>query len=262
MPKLAPAISSRLDRTAFLKPIAHRGLHNASAGIVENTAPAFEAALARGYGMECDLRPASGGLPVVFHDETLDRLIDGSGPVADLGRQHLKKLRYRDCTTPIITFADLLDLVGGREPLLVEIKSEWEPLQRDFLKQVTDLASVYKGPLALMSFDPEVMSAIRHLSPAIPRGVVSGIYRSDDPGDDWWGDKLTPERSFALSHLLLSEPVAADFYAYHVKALPTPVTRYVREVQGLPLFTWTVRSAEDRAAASQWADAPIFEGSI
>ena len=97
---------------------------------------------------------------------------------------------------------------------------------------------------------------------AIPRGLVSGIYRSDDPGDGWWGDKLTPERSFALSHLLLSEPVAADFYAYHVKALPTPVTRYVREVQGLPLFTWTVRSAEDRVAAALWADAPIFEGSI
>ena len=76
-----------LDRKTFLRPIAHRGLHSAKRGIIENTEPAFAEAIAKGYGIECDLRPATGGLPIVFHDETLNRLVEGRGP-ADLFRMH------------------------------------------------------------------------------------------------------------------------------------------------------------------------------
>jgi len=71
-----------LDRAAFIRPIAHRGLHSARKGIIENTGPAFEAAIAKGYGIECDVRAAADGLPVVFHDERLNRLVEGRGPVA------------------------------------------------------------------------------------------------------------------------------------------------------------------------------------
>lgn len=254
------AAPSRLDRGAFLKPIAHRGLHDAGKGLIENTLPAFEAALAGGFGIECDLRPAANGLPIVFHDETLERLVDGRGAVAALTGSDLHRLRYRGSDARIMRFGELLEFVGGRQPLLVEIKSEWEPPDPEFLRKIAALAAGYAGPLALMSFDPAVMAAVRELAPGVPRGLVSGLYGEDDPHDDWWADKLTPQRRFTLSHLLESGRVAADFHAYHVKALPTPVTRYVREVQGLPLFTWTVRSREDRAAAALWADAPIFEG--
>ncbi len=172
---------SRLDRAAFIRAIAHRGLHDATHGIVENTAPAFEAAMARGCGIECDLRPASGGWPIVFHDETLDRLVDGAGPVAALTPGDLARLRYRGApATSLMSFADLLDLVGGRVPLLVELKSEWTPPDADFLGLVTSLASGYRGPLALMSFDPAVMAACAALAPKIPRGIVSGLYRRGD----------------------------------------------------------------------------------
>lgn len=251
---------SRLDRAAFIRPIAHRGLHDAKRGIVENTGPAFEAALARGLGIECDLRPARGGWPLVFHDETLDRLVDGTGAVSELAPADLARLRYRGApATPILTFADLLDLVAGRVPLLVEIKSEWTPPDADFLGLVASLAASYRGPLALMSFDPDVMAALAALAPKIPRGIVAGVYRRGDV-EGWWDERLTPERQERLSHLLESAAASPDFYAYHVAALPTPVTRYVREVQGLPLFTWTVRTAKDRTIAAKWADAPIFEG--
>jgi glycerophosphoryl diester phosphodiesterase len=118
------------------------------------------------------------------------------------------------------------------------------------------LSTAYRGPLALMSFDPAVMTAIRELAPGVPRGIVSGLY----DGNGWWRDKLDDRRAYALSHFLESRPVAPDFYAYDVKALPTPVTRFVREVLGLPLFTWTVRTPEQRKIAERWADAPIFEG--
>ncbi|MGE0052888.1 MAG: glycerophosphodiester phosphodiesterase family protein [Hyphomicrobium sp.] len=244
-----------LDRDAFFRPIAHRGLHNAK-GIVENTLPAFEAAIAKGYGIECDLRPAAGGLPIVFHDETLDRLVRGKGAVSKLEARDLKTLSYKGCDTHILTYSDLLDLVGGKVPLLVEIKSEWDPPDRSFMSRVAKLSQSYKGPLALMSFDPDVMTLVRELAPKVPRGIVSGSYA----GHGWWQKKLSKSRANDLRDLLLSAPADPQFYAYQIGALPTPVTRFVREVCGLALFTWTVRTAKDRSKAARWADAPIFEG--
>jgi glycerophosphoryl diester phosphodiesterase len=246
-----------LDRT-FLRPIAHRGLHDVRRGVVENTAPAFAAAITYGYGIECDVRPAAGGSPVVFHDATLDRLIAASGPLACVDASGLRALRYRGAPDErILSLADLLELVAGRVPVLVEVKSEWEPPDPDFMNAIAGLATDYAGPLALMSFDPAVMSALRALAPGVPRGIVSGLYRNYGA---WWGERLSRERRERLSHLLESAPASPDFYAYQVKALPTPVTRFVREVLSVPLFAWTVRTDVEKRAAARWADAPIFEG--
>jgi glycerophosphoryl diester phosphodiesterase len=245
-----------LDRAAFLRPIAHRGLHDAKHRIIENTGPAFEAAIAAGYGIECDVRPIKGGVPVVFHDETLNRLVKGRGPIAAVKEKELKSLQYRVGGTTILRLSELLDLVAGRVPLLVEIKSEWHPIDRDFLANIASLASRYHGPIALMSFDPAVMATVRNLAPTIPRGIVSGKYT----GTGWWSRKISRKRAAGLRDLLESGPAAPDFFAYQVDALPTPVTEYVRQVSGLPLFTWTVRTAKQRRTAETWADAMIFEG--
>jgi glycerophosphoryl diester phosphodiesterase len=251
-----------LDRSAFIRPIAHRGFHDKSPslhqGPIENTAAAFEAGLARGYGVECDLQPAADGTPMVFHDETVDRLMDGTGRVDHRSPADLKRLRYRDARETMLTFAEFLELAKGRGPLLVEIKSEWTPLPDAFLRSIAKQAIAYKGPLALMSFDPDVMTSMRGLAPGVPRGVVAGAYRST-PGDDWWSEALDAREQFLLRHLLRSWPAKMDFAAYHVKSLPTVATRLLR-AYGLPLFTWTVRTPQDRAAAKLYADAPIFEG--
>ncbi len=246
-----------LDRDTFLRPIAHRGLHNAEKGIVENTLPAFAAAIAKNYGIECDLRPAAGGLPVVFHDETLERLTTSKGRVADLDAAALKRIKHKIGGAGISTFAEMLDAVDGAVPLLVEIKSEWDAPDKKFLNQVARLASSYRGPVALMSFDPVAMTMVRELAPKVPRGIVSGMYA----GAGWWNRKISKARAANLRDLLESAPVDPHFYAYQVGALPTPVTRFVREVLELPLFTWTVRTAKERTTAQNWADAEIFEGS-
>jgi len=248
-----------LDRATFLRPVAHRGLHNAAVGRVENSAAAFTAAIERGYGIECDLRPARSGLPVVFHDTTLERLVDAEGAVADLRGGDLQNLRYRTGGETILTFEGLLGLVSGRVPLLVEVKSEWDPPNLPFLSEIARRALDYPGPIALMSFDPDVLTVLRELATEIPRGIVSGGYR-DEHGETWWRDRIDEARADRLAHLLESGPTAPSFVAYHVKSLPTPVTRYVREVQHLPVFAWTVRTAEDAAIAAAHADAPIFEG--
>jgi glycerophosphoryl diester phosphodiesterase len=241
---------------AFLKPIAHRGLHEASAGRVENTLPAFEAALAKGYGIECDVLAAACKTPVVFHDDTLDRLTLETGPVAAHDAAALKAIAFRSGTAPMPELSELLALVAGRQPLLVEIKSDWRPADRAFLQNVAALVAGYNGPLAVMSFDPAVMAIMRELAADVPRGIVSGRIDADEE----WRGVLGPDRALALTHLLESRAAAPDFYAYQADALPTPVARYVREVQALPLFAWTVRSANDWSRAARWADAPIFEG--
>ncbi|MCB1499545.1 MAG: glycerophosphodiester phosphodiesterase [Bauldia sp.] len=250
------------DMQAFLKPIAHRGLHGTPGhGAVENTMAAFKAARDRGYGIECDLRPGRDGLPLVFHDLDLDRLVAGVGPVSVLGKHDVQRLAFRSAPSERIPlFADLLALAANDTPLLVEIKSEWKPPDRAFLAEIARLSRNHQGPLALMSFDPDVMAILKDLAPEVPRGIVSGNYLAGGDGDHWWEHVLTRERAEKLTHLLESGPADPSFYAYHVKALPTPVTRYVREVQRLPLFTWTVRDDADLSAARRFADAPIFEG--
>ena len=248
---------SLFDAGTFVRPIAHRGLHSETEGRIENTVPAFEAAIAAGYGIECDLQPLVDGTPMVFHDETLERLIDAAGRIDARSRSEIKNLRYRDDDhARIISFSDFLDLVGGRVPLLVEIKSEWLPPNQRFLKAIAALASAYEGPLALMSFDPVVMARMRELAPNVPRGIVSGIYK----GEGWWLDRLSAERAYRLTHLLENGPVQPSFVSYHVKALPTPVTRFLREGLQMPLFCWTVKTPADRKIAAEWADAPTFEG--
>ncbi len=255
--------AAAFDRATFCRPIAHRGLHGTpGGGAVENTLPAFRAAIAHGYGIECDLRPGKGGLPLVFHDETLDRLVAGSGEVARLDQRDIAGLAFKgDPAARIPTFAALCELVAARVPMLVEIKSEWAPPDGAFLAAVAAIAASYRGALALMSFDPAVMTVLRELAPQVPRGIVSGNYlRAGDGDDHWWPDKLDRARAERLTHLLESGPVEPSFYSYDVRALPTPVTRYVRDVQGLPIFTWTVRTADDLATTAACADAPTFEG--
>jgi glycerophosphoryl diester phosphodiesterase len=248
-----------LDRSVFVRPIAHRGLHDLGAGRIENTLPAFQAAMDRGYGIECDLQPASDGTPMVFHDEVMDRLMEAGGRLIDRSPEELSRLRYKGQDTRIATYEELLALVNGRVPLLVEVKSDWGPPAPGFLERIADLTSAYKGPVALMSFDPQVMARFAELIPAIPRGIVSGSYRPVRE-DDWWADKLSPTRRYRLRHLLESGPVRPSFFAYEVGALRAPVVRFARAVMGLPIFSWTVRTPQDRSEAAKWADATIFEG--
>lgn len=247
----------RLDRDLFVRPIAHRGLHHAATGITENSHAAFAAARDAGYGIECDLRPIAGGLPVVFHDETLDRLTGATGTLADQSADDLARLRLV-CGGPVPTFAGLLEQIGGAVPLLVEVKSEWTPPDEPFLTAIAGLASAYLGPLALMSFDPAVVARLATLAPTVPRGLVSGSYRAAS-GDDWWHDRLPPARAASLRDLADLDAVGGAFCAYEVGALPAAATERVRR-DGRPVFTWTVRNAAERTRADRHADAMIFEG--
>lgn len=254
-------MTKRTRLEPWFRPIAHRGLHDkhpdgSQGARVENSWPAFAEAIGLGFGIECDLQPAADGTPFVFHDPTFDRLVETSGPIRARASAEVAKLRYRGSGEKILTLDELLEGVGGRVPLLIEVKSPWGPEVAGFYEAVARVVAAYTGPAALMSFDPSIMVRMKELAPAVPRGIVSGIASNEyPPGAD-------PARRFALDHLLETGPAELDFVSYHVGSLPTPVTRYVREAQGLALFCWTVRTAEDWRTAEAWTDAPTFEGPV
>jgi len=236
------------------RPVAHRGFHDAERGIVENTASAFAAALDHGFAMECDVQITADGEAMVFHDDTLDRLMEGSGRLDGLTRAALQAVPMKLGRDRMITLGELCDLVAGRSPLIVEIKAAWSN-DRRLETRVAQVLGAYKGPVAVMSFDPGSMTAMRALAPALPRGVTQeSVY--DDP--EW--DGLSAWQKFSLARLLHLPQSRPDFLAWYVRDLHYQVPRFARRVLGLPMLTWTARSAADQARAGLYADQMIFEG--
>lgn len=236
------------------RPIAHRGLHDAARGIVENSRSAVAAAMGKGYAVEVDLQCAAGEKPIVFHDTTLDRLTNESGPVADRDVEALRAIQLKGSDDRIFSLPDLLALVGGYVPLVLEVKSTWT---RDgaFEANIVQELSAYAGPVAVMSFDPHAVAAFLKCAPALPRGLVAGCF--DDA--ELWHD-LSPAKRFAMRHLLTSAFAQPHFIAYDVNALPALAPLVAKALFGLPLLAWTVKTETDRTRALRYADGIIFEG--
>ena len=235
------------------RPIAHRGYHDAATRRIENTLPAAEAAIARGFAIECDLQPTSDGEVVVFHDDTLERLTDLTGPVAKQPLAVLRKARIKDSGAQIPTLEELLDLVDGRVPLIIELKSRFDGDRRLEAATAAVLAA-YTGPAAVMSFDPAALIAMRQFAPMLPRGMLADRFLTAD----WPGLPLATR--FTARHMLAAPMVMPSFVAYDVNALPTSVPLALRHFFRLPLLAWTIRTPEQRRVARAWADQIIFEG--
>lgn len=238
------------------RPIAHRGLHDEAKGIVENSASSVRAAMGAGFAVEVDLQCAAGHMPIVFHDATLDRLTAETGPVAARDAQALTAIPLRNSTDSILSLPALLALVNGHVPLVLEVKSTWT---RDgkFEANIANMLASYKGPVAVMSFDPYCLAAFREAAPSLPRGLVAD--RFDDP-DHW--PQLALWQRLAMRNLLTSAIAWPHFIAYDIKALPAIAPLIARTLFGLPLLTWTVRTKEERERALRYADAMIFEGIV
>jgi len=240
------------------RPIAHRGLHDTSgadgARVVENSASAVAAAMGKGYAVEVDLQCASGHMPVVFHEATLDRLTEETGPVSAHKVSALRTMALRGSDDHILSLPDLLALVNGFVPIVLEVKSTWTG-DGQFEAHVARTLATYSGPVAVMSFDPQSVAAFRRVAPDLPRGLIAG--RFDDM--EHWSELTAPQR-FAMRHLLTSTFARPNFIAYNIGALPALAPLIARTVFGLPLLTWTVRTKADRERALRYADAMIFEG--
>lgn len=238
----------------LVRPIAHRGLHDAEAGIVENTSPAFQEAVEAGYAIECDVQASADGAAVVFHDTMLERLTRSKGPVAARTAKQLAKVSFRGSGARIQTLPELLEQVDGRVPLVIEVKTDWKD-HGTLERQVAGQLRAYGGKAAVMSFDPQSMAVFADYAPEIPRGLVACQF-TDDP--EW--DELSYWQRFRMRHLFSAALAKPDFIAYDIKALPAFSPVAGRIWPGWPLLTWTVRSRAERRRAGRWADAMIFEG--
>jgi glycerophosphoryl diester phosphodiesterase len=267
----------RLNAPAWLteRPIAHRGLHDARRGVIENTLPAAEAAIAGGFAIECDVQMSADEEVFVFHDESLDRLTDAQGPLLELSAPAIRRARFARpgaasprslppavVVTPFIpTFGEFLSLVAGRTPIICELKSRFDGDWR-IADRIAALAAGYEGPLAFKSFDPDLVAYLRLRWPRLgppsrpcPVGVVAEA-SYDGPG---WAI-LTAEQKRdceSFEHRSRSEP---DFLSWNVDDLPHRTPFFEKELHGLPVMAWTVRTKVQREAAGKWADQIVFEG--
>lgn len=226
-------------------PIAHRGLH--SKNVPENSLAAFSAAIAKGYAIELDVQLLADETVVVFHDESLARMTGNDGYLKYLSRTDLHALNLAGTKETIPTLQEVLALVDGRVPLLIEIKNKHKV---GTLEQKTlELLKSYKGDFAVQSFNPYSLSYFRTHAPNILRGQLSGYFR---------GEKLGWIKTYALKSMRLNKKVSRpDFISYEASTLPN---RYVNRFKNLPLLAWAVKSKEEYLNVVKYCDNVIFEG--
>jgi glycerophosphoryl diester phosphodiesterase len=236
------------------RPVAHRGLHDAARGIIENMPAAAEGAISGNFAIECDIQLTADGEAMVHHDDELGRLTEGSGALLTKTAAELKAVAFKQTGERMMTLADLCTLVGGRVPLVIEVKSHFDG-DRKLVTRMAQVLSSYKGPAVGMSFDPDQVMALRELIPDRPRGIVAERQYS---AEDW--PEASPAQRRGMTHLRHFFRTRPDFVAYWVNELPSPAPWIARHVFGCPLLTWTVRTAEQRQRAARHADQMIFEG--
>jgi glycerophosphoryl diester phosphodiesterase len=235
------------------RPVAHRALHDAGRGIIENSETAIRAAIAGGYPIEVDIQRTADDRAVVFHDYGLGRLTEVAGPVMAHTQAKLEKLSLTGTNDTIISLDTLLEIVAGQVPLIIEIKSP-EDGNPALAHRIAERAGSYRGPLAAMSFDPLLVETLRKAIPFLPRGIISYAYA------DQHASLLPKNVRFRRRHLLDIKSASPHFIAYDCRALPAPAAMFTRHVLGMPLLSWTVRSADEQKRIAKYADQIIFEG--
>lgn len=251
-------MTPRLPEGFLARPFAHRGLHDKQAETndrPENSLSAIRAAVEAGYGIEVDLQLSADGHAMVFHDDLLDRMTDTSGPIRERMRAELRRMPLLGTGDTIPTLGEMLELVAGKVPLLIELKDQDGSLGPDIgtleAAVVADLEG-YDGPFALMSFNPYTVIDLRRIAPDIPRGLTTESF----PTHDW---PAVPEaHRAALRRIEWGEESGASFLSHDVRDLDNPAVAEARAA-GLDLLCWTVRSQEQADEALKTVDAITFE---
>lgn len=224
------------------RPIAHRGLHDLNKERWENTLSAFEAAARAGFAIECDVHLTRDGGVVVFHDDDLKRLAGREGSISDLTLAEATTLKVGGTADHVPTLRQMLELVDGRVPLVIELKGI-EGKDDGLVAAVAGELSSYKGEAAIMSFDHHLIRRFAADAPGIPGGLTAEGTRLEDF-----------ERHFSM----LARGIS--FISYNVHHLPNPFVTFVREKLQMPVISWTVRDREMQKHSDLNVDQITFEG--
>jgi len=224
------------------RPIAHRGFHDMNDRVWENTQSAFNLAIRFGFAIECDLQMSSDGVPMVFHDYVLDRLCGVEGQVRHKSAAELTELHVGQTGDTIPTFDQFLGRVAGRTGVVAELKPQTRTDTEIFAEAVASHLADYSGPLALMSFDHDLVRTLIDLDTGLPIGLTA-MEANDEQA----------------RHNEEARSMPIDFVSFHVADLPSAFIKRSR-ADGVPVITWTVRDAEAVEITKQYADQMTFEG--
>ncbi len=225
--------------------IAHRGFHNKENP--ENSMGAFKRCLEYNYAIECDVHQIEDGTIVCFHDHTLKRLTDKDGYVAQIkSKKDLKNYKLLGTEFTIPTLEEVLKLVDGKVPILIEIKNYEKPGNLE--KTLLEMLQKYKGEYAIQSFNPNVLGWFEKNAPEIWRGQLSSFFKKVPMA--WY-------KKFVLKRMMLNKSVSKpNFIAYNYANLPN---RFVKKYKKLPLLCWPVPSQQDYMRVAKHCDNIIFE---
>ncbi len=223
-------------------PVAHRGYHDMNREIWENTLSAFSRAIEAGFAIECDIQLSSDSVPMVFHDHDLQRLCNMNGEVRERTAGELRMLSIGGTADKIPTLRQMLDLVKGRVPLVIELKGLDAEQDDGFVEAVLEVLEGYEGKVALMSFDYHLLRALKVAECPWPVGLTA--------------EGVKPE-NFAAHREAMD--LGLDFTSYCVAHLPNDFVADLRE-KGAPVITWTVKDEIMRAQTYKYADQMTFEG--
>ena len=247
---------TRLSDAFRRVPLAHRGLHDVSDARPENSRAGVRAAIAAGYGIEIDLQLSRDSRPMVFHDYDLGRLTAEQGPIRQRDAAELATIPLAGGDEGIPDLSGILGLVAGRVPLLVELKDQHGRMGETdgTLEDATARAlDGYAGPVAVMSFNPSMVTRMARLAPDVPRGIVTCGFRADD-----W-PLLEAETRARLREIPDYASSGSHFISQHMHDLDSPRIAALR-AEGATILCWTVRSAEAERTARRLADNITFEG--
>lgn len=250
MPKLHRNPDSRkLDGWLY----AHRGLHDNKTDAPENSLKAFRLAVEQGYGIELDVQLTKDLVPVIMHDYNLKRACHEDVDVAKLTYEELQKYHLFKSKEKIPTFEETLAIVGGKVPLIIELKIPWKPDR--LCETVSKILQNYQGVYCIESFNPLGLMWYRKHYPNIVRGQLSSDFRRDKTEGDIF-------QYFILKNLLLNFRTKPDFIAYHhiyKKDLSFSICRTLFHTKTV---AWTIQSQEDLENCRKYYELFIFESFI
>lgn len=232
---------------ALLCHYVHRGLHNKE--IPENSLAAFEAACKAGYGIELDVQLSRDGVVMVFHDYTLVRMTGCDKKLCELDAEELSSLFLADSDQTIPTFSQVLSLVDGRVPILVELKGE--DLNTALCEKVAAQLKDYKGAYCLESFNPLLIGNMKKYLPHAFRGLLYTNVCRDK--------KKKSALNVALTAMALNVVAKPHFIAYNKADRDSLPVKITTKLYGAPKFVWTVKSREELDTANEKGELSIFE---
>ena len=245
-----------LNHDFLSTPLAHRGYHDAAKQRPENSLSAFGAAVAAGYGIELDVQLSADGQAMVFHDDTLDRMTHKTGAVLHHTAAELEGIKLRGSDDFIPTLAQVLALVAGKVPLLIEIKDHLDTMAdtSGHLETAVALAlATYTGPVAVMSFNPHCMAHMARLAPKVARGLTTDDF---DPVEY---RPIPASMCEDLRDITDYDRTLSSFISHKAADLSRPRVAQLKS-QGATILCWTIRSPEAEAKARQIAQNITFEG--